>query len=109
MDLDDEAQLEKKLETMNLSREEKRAIRRRWRLSLWRILPLPIISYTIVGTYLWIVNTPDAWQRAAAPVLAILTFTTLSPFIRNFWFKRMKQKVVQRNRLEREDSLFDDE
>lgn len=95
MEFDETEQLERALEKAKLSPDEKREVKRRWRLSLWRILPLPVISYTIVGTYLWMVGTPDAWQRAAAPVIAILTFTTLAPFIRKEWFRRTRAKIQQ--------------
>ncbi len=108
MDFGDLDRIDERLEKTTLTKEEKRELKRRWRFSLWRILPLPVISYTIVGTYLWSVGTPDAWERAAAPVIAVLTFTTLSPFIRNAWYRRTKQKIVKRNRAEERDGSYDD-
>ncbi len=74
-------------------RKTRMELRRRWDRSLWRIIPLPIISYSVVGTYLWMVNTPDAWYRAAAPVMAIMIYMTLAPIIRVWWHKRTRKKI----------------
>lgn len=93
MDFNDADELDRDLDKTKLSPELREELKRRWRFSLWRILPLPIISYTIVGSYLWMVDTPDAWQRAAAPVIAVMTFITLSPFIKRNWFRRTKRKL----------------
>jgi|GEM_PF-2583985 len=110
MEFDEDDKIERTLEKSKLSPEEKRELKRRWRFSPWRVLPLPLISYTIVGGYLWMVGTPDAWQRAAAPVMAVLIFTTLSPFIRKEWFRRTKQNLSgdRQHRASVRDT-FDDE
>lgn len=47
----------------------------------------------LVGTYLWHVNEPDAWYRAAAPVAAIVLFRSLDPVIRRAWFQYQRRKL----------------
>ena len=74
-------------------RKTRMELRRRWDRSLWRISPLPLTSYTIVGTYLWLANQPHPWWKAAAPVIAITIYQSLAPLIRNWWFRRMRKKI----------------
>ena len=74
----------------------RRELRRRWNRSPWRILPLPILSFVLVGSYFSAIGTPDAWWRALGPVMAILVFTSLSPYIRKRWFEHTRRKLKNR-------------
>jgi hypothetical protein len=39
------------------------------------------------------VGTPDAWERAAAPVMAVMIFIILSPHIKKRWMDRMRERL----------------
>jgi hypothetical protein len=68
-------------------------LRRKWRWSPWRILPLPILAFLITGLYLSLIDTPDAWLRAIGPVLTVGTYVTIGPVIRSWWFAREQEKI----------------
>jgi hypothetical protein len=78
------------------SPQVRKELRRRWNRSPWRILPLPITSFLLVGTYFSAIGMPDAWMRAIGPVIAILVFTTLAPYIRKQWFEHTRRKLENR-------------
>ena len=79
----------------------RRKLDRLWNRSPWRIIPPIAISYVLVGSLLWFIETPDAWLRAISPVLTVSVFLFVTPYVRNKWFKRMIKKLEAEERRER--------
>lgn len=88
---------------MNSAIALKREISRRWRRSPWRILPAPILAYTIIGTYYhWILHVEDAWFKAIAPVVVVLIFNITTPLVQSHWEQRTTKKILAEHAAERE-------
>ena len=75
------------------SRQLRRELQQKWYWSPWRIISAPLIAYVAAGLFLWMIETPDAWLRAIAPVLVVMVFTLVMPYIKKKWFKYMREKL----------------
>ena len=58
-----------------------------WETSLVRTMTIFVLTYLILGSYMWVIEVSNPWQNAVVPSVGFGLSTLSLPFVRKIWDK----------------------
>ena len=83
------ASLEERVDKLE-KRNKRVELDKDWELSWTRRVIILLLTYMILGLYLWIINVNDAWLNAIVPSVGFVLSTASLPWFRRLWENNKK-------------------
>ncbi len=78
------ASLEERVDKLE-KRNKRVELDKDWEVSWTRRVVILLLTYVILGLYLWIIKVNDAWLNAIVPSIGFVLSTASLPWFRRLW------------------------
>lgn len=78
------ASLEERVDKLE-KRNKRVELDKDWEVSWTRRVVILLLTYIILGLYLWIIKVNDAWLNAIVPSIGFVLSTASLPWFRRLW------------------------